>query len=100
MPLGSPVSGFQAEKRLSRGSNRRAPIGKNPKIRRAVTQEARSHPPIRRRFRKIRHSAKAPQAMMRFDGTRRTPRVFDSTKNMAGTMSRWDEDRYTNSELA
>jgi hypothetical protein len=35
--------------------------------------------------------------MMRFDGTRKIPRVFDRTKNMAG-QCRWYEDRSINSE--
>ena len=53
--------GFQAEKRVSRGSNISAPIGEKPHIRSAATQQASSHPPTRRRFEKIRPNPSAPR---------------------------------------
>src|SRR6266403_3860668 len=77
MPAGSPVSGYQGEKRVSRGSNMSAPIGEKPHIRNAATQQASSRPPTRRRFEKIRPRPNAPEAKMRFDGTKKKPKVFD-----------------------
>jgi hypothetical protein len=81
------VWGSQREKRVSRGSNISAPIGEKPHIRSAATQQASSHPPMRQRFEKIRPRPNAPEAIMRFDGTRKKPRVFDRTKNMARPAS-------------
>src|SRR6266404_113515 len=80
MPAGSPVWGSQREKRVSRGSNISAPIGEKPHIRSAATQQASSHPPMRRRFEEIRPRPNAPEAKMRFDGTKKKPQSFRQNK--------------------
>src|SRR5438477_3682200 len=82
MPAGSPVWGSHDEKRVSSGSNMSAPIGENPHSKSAATQQASNRPPTRRRREKIRPKPNTPKAMMRFEGIRKKPRVFDRTKNM------------------
>jgi hypothetical protein len=82
MPIGSPISGFQGGNRFSSGSSISGPIGEMPQIRSPATQHASSHRLVCRYFEKVNPSPIPPNVIMRFDGTRKTPRVLDKIKNM------------------
>src|SRR5262249_41524254 len=88
MPSGAPRAGSQGGKRCSSGSIRRLPSGDRPATAIRTTLVTMSQLASRRIGVSRRTMPTKPISTKRFDGTTRTPRSFESTKNMSAPVVR------------